>query len=499
MANLSENNTSSGATSKTPGSRRVSDIIPPRSRNAVPRQSPPVLKKFTPKPEAPLPTTAPKGVPPPLPSRPEKREINQIDQSVADFFMKRPPTPAAEPASEEAKFTVRSWRPGGRAAPQRVWVWGGGIAGGLIAAAVLLSTVFARVLINIRPVTETMTLPPLSLRVLPDAPAIDPARGVLPGELIEFSETKGFEGTATGKQFVSQRARGSIVISNSYSSQPQVLVVNTRFATKDGKIFRLEKGVTIPGAKIENGVITPSTIAASVVAAEPGASYNVGPSAFIIPGFQGTPKLKGFPAQSAEAFRGGFEGEAVVATDADIKKATESATAEMFAALRESLKTKVPQNFRVVDGAREIAITNVDAPAPKTPGEKFSVKVSGKVSAMMFREADEGDLMAAIFSTTTPRVFIPAKSSFERSAVALDVAKRQLSYVLGGSVALGARLDAEVIRREITSKNSDEITEALKKFPGVEAFKMKIFPVWLWKAPSDPEKIRISIEPFPAS
>ncbi len=480
--------------------KQISDIIPPRAGQRREVQLPPVLKKSAAKPK-PVISLAPKAAAAAIPPE-ERREIEKIDQSVAEFFSKKPAVPSAsakERQSDESEFAIHSWRPSSSNVSKRVWIWGGGIAGGLIGVAFLLSTVFARALINIRPLAEISILPPLVVRVLADAPALDPARGIIPGEMIEFSETKEFENAASGRQFVSQRARGTIVISNSYSSQPQVLVVNTRFAAKEGKIFRLEKAVTIPGAKVENGTITPSTIAASVIAAEPGTAYNIASSDFVIPGFQGTPKFKGFTAKSAEAFSGGFEGDAAVATESDIKKAVERATAETFDALRDSLKTKIPQSFRAIEGAREVAILSVEAPRPKTPGDKFSVKVSGKVSALVFRESDEGDLVAAIFSTTTPRVFIPAKSSFERKSVSLDVSKRQLSYVLGGSAALGARLDAELIQKDIAGKTSEEITQILQKYAGIEAYKMKLFPVWLWRAPDDLGKVRINIEPFPSS
>ncbi|KKW21585.1 MAG: hypothetical protein UY64_C0017G0009 [Parcubacteria group bacterium GW2011_GWA1_51_12] len=489
-----------GSTGVPARSKPISDIIPPKGGQRRGIQPPPILKKpaVGPKPAVlPAPETAAADI-----SSGERREIEKIDRSVAEFFSKKPVAPSAparERQSDEPGFAIHSWKPSSSNAYKRVWIWGGGIAGGLIGAAFLLSTVFARVVINIRPLAETSTLPPLAIRVLADAPALDPTRGVIPGEMIEFSEIKTFENAASGRQYVSQRARGTIVISNSYSSQPQVLVVNTRFAAKDGKIFRLEKAMTVPGAKVENGTITPSTIVAGVIAAEPGAAYNIGPSDFVVPGFQGTPKFKGFTAKSAEAFSGGFEGDAAVATESDIKKAVEQATAETFSALRESLKTKIPQGFRVIEGAREVAILSVEAPQPKTPGDKFSVKVSGKVSALVFRESDEGDLVAVIFSTTTPRVFIPAKSSFERKSVSLDVSKRQLSYVLGGSAALGARLDAELIQKNITGKTPEEITKILQKIAGIEAYKMKLFPVWLWRAPRDTGKVRVNIEPFPSS
>src|SRR3989344_245117 len=388
--------------------RPVADIISPRTPSSAADKRGPMLRNASAKSEKPEAPKEQKSAPrvSPLPPR-ETKEIERLDRSVAEFFSKRPATDATKPEKEaepkEDGFPVHSWSPERPRVSKKFWLWGGGSLGALAAVVLLLSTIFARVLINVRPLVETVTLPPVALKVYSSAPAIDASQGIIPGEYVEFSESRQFEAEATGKQFVNSKARGSISITNAYSSQPQVLVANTRFVTIDGKVFRLEKAVTVPGAKVENGNIIPTQISATVVAAEAGDKYNIGPSDFTIPGFQGTPKYKTFTAKSSQAFSGGLVGEAIVTTDADIKKAVESATASMFEALRESLKTKVPPEFQIIDGAREIAITDVDAPPVKFPGSKFQVKVTGSASAIAFRAADEGDLIAALFSTTTSR------------------------------------------------------------------------------------------------
>ena len=66
---------------------------------------------------------------------------------------------------------------------------------------------------------------------------------------------------------MSQKAQGTLTIYNAYSSAPQTLVATTRFVTPDGKIFRLTNEVTVPGAKITNGQIVPSSINAPIAAA----------------------------------------------------------------------------------------------------------------------------------------------------------------------------------------------------------------------------------------
>jgi hypothetical protein len=511
--------------------KRISDVRPPRRRTVSSAASEEV--QITP--------TAPsRGVPPPppveepmaprevrqkaLPRNPEpiehksslppaeQQEIDRLDRSVAEFFARKPVTrdskSSSKPQSSSSTMRVApaSKDVGTSSVVSRranfsfkTWMWVGGTVGALVAVAFLLSTTFARAFINIRPVVETLTLPPVSLHVLTDAEAVDISKGILPAEYIEFSDTRSFEGKGSARKNINSKARGPITISNSFGSEPQALVANTRFAAPDGKIFRLEKGVTVPGAKIQNGKLVPSTIEAVVVADQAGPAYNIGPSDFTIPGFAGTPRAKGFTGRSLVPMTGGFIGETVVATQADIQSITQTATAEMYKIMGESLKGKIPAGFKILDGAREVAIADVRAPAPDSPGEAFSVVITGKVQAIVFREIDEADLIAGLFSTSTPHVLLTDQSALERKSVKLDLANHQLSYSVGGSIALGNKLDGDAIVQNLAGKSSDEIIQALEEVPGVAAYRMKLFPMWLWSAPKDPSKVKVTIEPFSPS
>ena len=67
-----------------------------------------------------------------------------------------------------------------------------------------------------------------------------------------------------------QKARGTLIISNEYSSDTQPLIATTRFETGDGKIFRLAESVTVPGVTIVDGKRQPGIVEAVVIADAPG-------------------------------------------------------------------------------------------------------------------------------------------------------------------------------------------------------------------------------------
>src|SRR3989344_3601410 len=126
---------------------------------------------------------------------------------------------------------------------------------------------------------------------------------------------------ATSESSVSEKASGQIVIYNNYSSAPQVLIAKTRFETKEGLIYRIDKSVTVPGKKIENGVNVPGNSTVTVYSDKAGEAYKVGLTDFTIPGFKGDPRFDGFYARSKTEMTGGFIGMKKIVSPDAIKNA----------------------------------------------------------------------------------------------------------------------------------------------------------------------------------
>ena len=89
---------------------------------------------------------------------------------------------------------------------------------------------------------------------------VNSATNEIPGQFFEFEQQFSMSFPATGKTVVEERATGKVKVYNAYSSSPQILVARTRFLSSDGKVFRIVKQIQIPGAKIEEGKIIPSSI-----------------------------------------------------------------------------------------------------------------------------------------------------------------------------------------------------------------------------------------------
>ncbi len=141
----------------------------------------------------------------------------------------------------------------------------------------------------------------ISVAVSKNISTPDFASGIIPGQyfLLTKSGSKIIE-TSNETVNIPSKYGGNIDIYNAYSTAAQKLVAQTRFETKDGKVFRIQNPIIIPGAKMSGSNLTPSFIKVEVISDAVGEEYQIGPSFFTIPGFNGTAKFAGFYAKSTE-------------------------------------------------------------------------------------------------------------------------------------------------------------------------------------------------------
>ncbi|MEI6352487.1 MAG: hypothetical protein WCO35_00945 [Candidatus Nomurabacteria bacterium] len=133
---------------------------------------------------------------------------------------------------------------------------------------------------------------------------------------------------------VNQKAEGNIVVYNNYSASPQILIKNTRFQTADGKIFRINDSVTVPGKSGNNA----GSVVVKVSADSYGVDYNIPATDFSIPGFKGTPRYSAFYAKSTTTFSGGVSGTVSTVSPEDIAVANSDLKPNLNSALTTSTK-----------------------------------------------------------------------------------------------------------------------------------------------------------------
>jgi hypothetical protein len=318
--------------------------------------------------------------------------------------------------------------------------------------------------------------------------------GVIPAEIFRDRRNVTQIFQATGKAQVSEKAKGRLTIYNAYSSQPQTLVATTRFETPDGKIFRLDNQVVIPGAEIKDGKIVPKSIEAGVTADKAGADYNLGRvEKLTIPGFKGTPRFQGFYGALLNGASGGFIGEKTVPTEADIAAAKSKTAAVLKSSLENGLLSGRPAEFKILPGASETVITKMTAQAAADEKGNFGVIGEAEFRAIGFRESDLKAALLDIARREAPDTEFRTWEA-EYSDVRPDYDKGEVRFSVKSKGELVPVFSPDDFRAEAAGADLNSVRSRILKLPRLADAKISVRPMWLRRLPADPGRITLTLE-----
>jgi septum formation topological specificity factor MinE len=326
---------------------------------------------------------------------------------------------------------------------------------------------------------------------------IDASLNKIPLQEVEVKKTKSREFPATGEKEINEKARGMITIYNEYSSSPQTLVATTRFESTEGKIFRIPKSVTVPGAKIEEGKIIPSTIKVEVVADQPGEDYNIGPSNFTIPGFKGTPKFAGFYGKSDDSMSGGYVGKVKIVLAKDLEEAESTLVNELKDEVKRALKEQIPTDLQIIENGLKEEVTKISSDVKAgEQAEQFTLEVSATMRALLFKEEDLKNLVDLNLISQISEDKEPLSQTQKISWVdpVIDWSKGGVSLSLEVEEDIVWKIDIQALKAELADLNEVEVRKYLANQPEIERAKVSFWPFWVKKIPSQEKKIKINIE-----
>lgn len=364
---------------------------------------------------------------------------------------------------------------------------------GLFALYLILPSV--KVVLNPRTFDIEETLP---LVLSANEAQIDLEKNIVPGQIMEETEQHTQQFSATGSKNISEPARGEIRVFNEFSSAPQTLVATTRFVSQDGLIFRTEQTVVIPGAKIENGKIVPSSTFVKAVAAEIGEKYNIGPSTFSIPGFQGSPKFTAFYGRSEGPMTGGFKGVATVVAESDIAEAQTALTSLIRSRAADKLRAKIPTGYFLAPDAltEESPIIVISASAGERK-DQFEGTARSTARAVILRSSDIEIILDNKFTEGTAAdaatVILPERG-LSYVFKSKDYANGRFEVNLVVKQKAGVAVNEEGLRKDLLGKKEGEARSLLARLNGIEKVHIRFWPFWVSKVPSNPEKVTIVVD-----
>lgn len=317
----------------------------------------------------------------------------------------------------------------------------------------------------------------------------DFANGIIPGQyfLLTKSGSKIIE-KSNETANPSSKYGGAADIYNAYSTTAQKLVAQTRLETKDGKIFRIQNPVIVPGAKMSGSNLIPSSVKAEIISDTAGNEYQIGPSFFTIPGFKGTAKFAGFYAKSTGTMTPAKNGSAIA--DKDVEKIKKDLENSLAAELKnEVLNTFKNSDLKLVDGASMATVDEF-----KIVSNAATMKISWQ--AIFFKEKDFKALVSYFVSAKYPDLknFDFKDSIIYPQAVKSDYKKGETFFTFNFDKSNAFAADLAGLKKELVGLDETRMRNVISDKNFIKSATISLWPFWVKRAPGNSDKINIILD-----
>ncbi len=403
----------------------------------------------------------------------------------------------AEPAflaSEEKEESYEEWRSHRRGLGWKAWVVIALLAaGGFYGAAIF----FSSATIRISPTEHQVAFASFDL----------PMQSV-PHSIAEVSAEDIVNVKASGTAKVDRKATGRVVLYNTYTSSPQKLIVDTRLETPEGLVYKLTKGVDIPGFKIVAGKKTPGSIEAEIVADAAGEKYNIGLKDFKVAAYKGSDRYDSVYGRSKTALSGGFSGTMPNISAADLKAAEESLRTGVLSKADALLKQEAAKKpgFSYVPEARTVVYIGPTQTISKD-GLTASISLKATVTGVLFDAAALSNLLVA---EKTQKMGAATSTEAEESAYSGDLSGLRLVpkgsagaaelrsgsaiFTASGTSTFSSAIDAVRIAKAVSGLSKEQALSALRKIVDLESVEISVQPWWKSALPTASSKIKVILE-----
>ncbi len=370
----------------------------------------------------------------------------------------------------------------------------------LIVAASVIFIILPKASVSVVSKIESLSAD-ISIVVDPNITAVDAAENKLPGKIIPVPDKeKSQEFLSSGKKKLADKAHGIMIVHNEWSTNPQVLIENTRFESKDGKIFRSKKTIVIPGMERTEGVDVAGTGEVEVEAQEPGESYNMEAGSFTIPGFRGTVKYGTIYGKSKAGMIGGSTAEVLAVTAEDISSARDSLIKIMDGEMADLIKKDLPNDYKIINEAIQTKIEKFETDAKEGDvKDKFNAKINASASVLAFSEKDLNKLVGEIIKAkiSDDKIMIPENNEEIVYGTPLFDKDGKMMIKIHVRKNIAWKINADELKNKIKGKKKEELNDIFSGLKGIDSAQTKFEPSWaFWinSVPNNESRIDVSID-----
>ncbi len=312
--------------------------------------------------------------------------------------------------------------------------------------------------------------------------------------VISGEENKTIEGGV--EKDVAIKATGTVLIYNSYSSSSQALDIDTRLEGSNGKIYKTNKRIVVPGITKDN---KPGSVEVGIYGTEAGEEYNSTPLDFKIFGFKGTPKYSKFYARSKGDISGGFKGKSSVVSSLDKTTAISELKATLETKLLKKVTDQIPSGFVLFKDAVFLDIDDKNVSFTPDKDGKTVVNIKGSLYGFLFDEKKLATKIAqdVIDKYDGSEVYIPnvrdltfSLSDKENISFA-DI--KNINFNLTGTPKIIWKVNEKKFVADLLNKNKSDFNDVLIQYPSIDSTQLVIRPFWKSTFPEKSSNIEVIV------
>ncbi|MBP9864029.1 hypothetical protein KBC54_01085 [Patescibacteria group bacterium] len=317
----------------------------------------------------------------------------------------------------------------------------------------------------------------------------NPQQGQLQGRVVHdvFEKIQEFSVNAQAATSVGSVVQGTVKIINNYS-RPQTLVQKTRLLTSDGRLYRIDKTVTL-GVK-ETALVTAHSDAA-------GASYALPVGTKLsIPGLW-IDLQKWIYAETVSGFTGGSQTAKIVSAG-EVTQSQQALQDTVFQQAKKALDAKagVGSDWSVVYVQKVL-----DSKNNVTPGQsadQFLASAKLDVTAVYYPTKDMEAIIRQKLKDKIPEGrelldYDPSRVVYTVESVDLNAEKARITLAAQASSRLTVT-SPQLSKEAIYGLTDEEAKTKLMGTDGVESVDIKIRPSWIHKIPSTKDRLDVVVE-----
>ncbi len=326
------------------------------------------------------------------------------------------------------------------------------------------------------------------------------AANVVDFEIMIESEKKLKNYILTENKEVSSKATGTIILYNEFSTKPEKLSQGTYVSDQDGKTYRLNNTVTIPGYKLDKQKKIPGQVEVNITSFLAGENYNGTSEKFTVNSFKGTTKYSKIYGKLKTELVGGLQGIVYYISEEDKAKIQNIAESSLREELYSKLKALLPSGYILYPEAIKFSYLIDENILSETAEAK--IPIEGKISAILLKEdsliknvirvslpeADKNEIPEIVINNIKNLKF-----NFVTETI-IDKDTENFQFTLTGNLEAVWNPNKEIIKSKLAGLHKDMVLSVFRENKGITKSMVKIFPPWSKYIPKNPSKINIKIQ-----